>query len=170
MQNLKERNARLTAEHQRLRMANEDDESLYKVILDEIIHIDDPTYYRSMIKNFKEAFAAGKDIKERLQGLMAEADQATKEAVKEEKPSFKPYLYSNQYRGKVQSVIKTQLDHSKAAKLATGGASDPNLATTNQDPAYFGNLSETTSMQGMAVPMTSSPLEYGVKAFASQAS
>jgi len=47
-------------------MANEDDESLFKVILDEIIHIDDPTYYRSMIKNFKEAFAAGKDIKERL--------------------------------------------------------------------------------------------------------
>lgn len=76
-------------------MANEDDESLYKVILDEIIHIDNPTYYRSKIKNFKEAFAAGKDIKERLQGLMAEADQATKEAVKEEKPTFKPYLYSN---------------------------------------------------------------------------
>lgn len=55
-------------------MANEDDEALYKFMLDEVIHIDDPTSYRSKIKNFKEAFAAGKDIKERLHVLTNEGE------------------------------------------------------------------------------------------------
>ncbi len=50
------------------------------------------------------------------------AEAASKEKAKEEALTFKPQLYSNPYKAK--SVIKTQLEHSKAAKAVAADDSE----------------------------------------------
>ena len=118
LDNLKQRQDKLAAEHQRIRIANEDYETLYKVMLEEVIEIQDASKYRLKIKGFKEAFGGVKDMKERLHGLINVNEiqpkllQSKQKASDEENYAFKPFLYKDPYKGKVQSIIKTQIDQS----------------------------------------------------------
>lgn len=64
----------MTNEHQALRIANEDDEALYEEMLNTVIEIEDPAKYRAKIKGFSVAYGAVRDMKERLQGLVNEAE------------------------------------------------------------------------------------------------
>ena len=108
LENLKIRQAKLTQEHQRMRIENEDDEALYRHMLEEVIHIDDPGFYRQKIKGFALAFGV-RDMKERLAGIINEAEIKPKAGGKPEDGgnySFKPYLYKDPYKGRVQSVIR----------------------------------------------------------------
>lgn len=96
-----------------MRIANEDDEALYKTMLDDIIHIDDPSFYRSKITHFKEAIAA-RDLKERLHGLINNeggipdvVEPKPKKKVEEEVYTFKPFLYKDPYRNKIKSRFRT---------------------------------------------------------------
>lgn len=66
-ENLKDRHKKMTAEHQRIRIASEDDEALLKYCLDELITIDDPVRYRQRITGYKEALGGILDMKQRLQ-------------------------------------------------------------------------------------------------------
>ena len=115
-ENLKERLKKREAEYQRIRIANEDNEALYREMIDSHIHIEDPENYRSKIKGYKEAFMQ-EDMKERLKGLLKESEIIPKKNVQEAKAAdnytFKPQFYNNPYKGKVKSVIRAQLDISK---------------------------------------------------------
>ncbi len=72
---LKERYKKIQGEEQKVKIANEDEESLYKEILHNYLFIDDPQKYRSKIKNFNEIYAAGLlEIKERQLGLVKESE------------------------------------------------------------------------------------------------
>jgi hypothetical protein len=57
------------------------------------------------------------------------AEAASKEKVKDEALTFKPQLYSNPYKAK--SVIKKQLEHSKATKAV---AAEDSEQAANQSP------------------------------------
>ncbi|TNV84936.1 hypothetical protein FGO68_gene13232 [Halteria grandinella] len=119
-ENIKERHKRMTAEHLRIRIASEDDEALLKYCLDELINIDDPVRYRQRITGYKEALGGIMDMKQRLQQLLSDnnnnnsrLEQATmantNEASVQEQLTFKPFLYKDQYKGRVQSVIKQHI-------------------------------------------------------------
>lgn len=72
---LKERYKKIQAEEQKVKIANEDDESLYKEILNNYIFIEDPQKYRSKIKNFDQIYAAVLlEMKERQLGLVKESE------------------------------------------------------------------------------------------------
>jgi hypothetical protein len=55
-ENLKERLKKKEAEHQKIRIANEDKEGLHMEMLQNVIQIQEPDKYREKIKGFKEAF------------------------------------------------------------------------------------------------------------------
>jgi hypothetical protein len=72
---LKERIKKIQAEEQKVKIKNEDDDSLYKEMLNQVIEISDPTKYRAKIKNFEQIYAAGLlEMKERQQGLVKESE------------------------------------------------------------------------------------------------
>jgi hypothetical protein len=91
--NLKERLKKREAEYQRIRISNEDNEALYKEMMDSVIQIQDTEKYRSKIKGYKEVFAH-EDMKERLKGLLKESEIIPKKNLQEDKEvencTFKP--------------------------------------------------------------------------------
>eukprot|EP00347_Sterkiella_histriomuscorum_P018047 403346992 len=139
---MKKRLQKLLLEEQKLKLENEDNEKLYQQVTEDILEVEDPAKYRKKIKGFTAAFGVS-DKQERLQDLInPDPSHQEKGKVQSDKQeySFKPFLYKDQYKKKVGSVIREKINQ----RQQSNRSQLPEIKKNQSTDLVLSNLNESS--------------------------